>query len=327
MFLIYERYVNPSSIWKKYIDTIPQTFDTVVYFTKDEMTLLKNSPHAFREALRMLRNVTRQYAYFQTKFRKATDSASKVLRPIFTYNRYIWGVSAVTTRINHLPNPNGEPMLSLIPLWDLANHEESEAISTDFSDQTQTLICYAGHDYEKNTDFTIFYGKRTSIDFLVHNGFVPQNFRNDYYCLELGIGINDVNHNRKRAVLRKFGLESHNSFAVHPESLETATKLFAFLRIFLSDDGTLSEIEEKGDNLAFLLEPSEAIWKFLATRFAILKKATENSLASNMKSLYGDTTASELPRAALVLLQLLKNEQKTLEMLTHSSESHVKLPN
>lgn len=49
VFLIYERFVNSNSEWKPYIDILPHTFDTVVYFTKEEMTVLKNSPQAFRK--------------------------------------------------------------------------------------------------------------------------------------------------------------------------------------------------------------------------------------------------------------------------------------
>jgi hypothetical protein len=159
---------------------------------------------------------------------------------------YSWAVSAVTTRINHLPNPNGEAILSLIPLWDLCNHEESEIVCTDYSEEKQSLICYAGHEYEKNTEFTIFYGRRSSIDFLVHNGFVPPlSHMSGYetYSLDLGVGMNDVNYNRKKTILRKIGLESQNSFAVNPERLTMATKLFAFIRVFQADEGKRNSIK------------------------------------------------------------------------------------
>lgn len=149
-----------------------------------------------------------------------------------------WGVSAVTTRINHLPSPTGEPILSLIPLWDLCNHEESEQICTDYNEDKQTLICYAGHEYKTNSDFNIFYGKRSSVDFLVHNGFVPPNYRHDSYSLELGVGVNDPNYSRKKTILAKLGLECQNTFAVKPDQLATATKLFAFIRVFQADEGS-----------------------------------------------------------------------------------------
>ncbi|XP_035704738.1 actin-histidine N-methyltransferase isoform X2 [Folsomia candida] len=317
VYLVYERFSNPNSHWKAYIDILPRMFDTVVYFTKEEMTVLKHSPCAFREALRMLRNVARQYV--------------SILQLTFTSNfEYFymhislnsWGVSAVTTRINHLPSPTGEPILSLIPLWDLCNHEESEQICTDYNEDKQTLICYAGHEYKTNSDFNIFYGKRSSVDFLVHNGFVPPNYRHDSYSLELGVGVNDPNYSRKKTILAKLGLECQNTFAVKPDQLATATKLFAFIRVFQADEGALTEIEEGIDNLSSLGQPTKACWKYLAMRFTLLRKATENSLASTLKTLYGDNS-TDLPRVTMILLQLLKNEQKVLEMLAHCAESLV----
>jgi len=150
---------------------------------------------------------------------------------------YRWGVSAVTTRINHLPNENGEPILSLIPLWDLCNHEDSEHLCTDYNEEEQTLICYAGHDYEQGSEFTIFYGRRSSVDFLVHNGFVPLNYRHDYYNLELGIGANDSSIDKKKAILGKLGLQCHSSFPIKPDTLFNCKKLFAFIRVFQAEKG------------------------------------------------------------------------------------------
>lgn len=55
---MYERFSNPNSHWKAYIDILPRMFDTVVYFTKEEMTVLKHSPCAFREALRYYADIS-----------------------------------------------------------------------------------------------------------------------------------------------------------------------------------------------------------------------------------------------------------------------------
>jgi len=188
-------------------------------------------------------------------------------------------------------------------------------------------VCYAGHDYEKNSEFTIFYGRRSSVDFLVHNGFVPQNYHHDFYHLELGIGMNDLDYNRKKAILAKIGLECQNTFPVKPEILTEVKKLFAFVRIFQADKDFLAEVEEKQDDLTFLEETTDSCWKFLAARFLILQKAAENSLAATMKNLYGENQPKNLSRVTTILLQLLKNEQKVLEMLSHCAHSQLNKTN
>lgn len=49
MFILYEKYVNPDSFWKPYIRIMPSTFDTIAYYSEEEMALLKVSPRAFRK--------------------------------------------------------------------------------------------------------------------------------------------------------------------------------------------------------------------------------------------------------------------------------------
>ncbi|CAL8111950.1 unnamed protein product [Orchesella dallaii] len=235
MFLLYEKYVNPESFWKPYLRIIPSKFDTVAYYTEAEMALLKISPRAFRESLRMYRHISRQYAYFHTKFKNSTSLASKGLKKIFTYNRYTWAVSAVSTRVNNWPNKHDT--LCLVPLLDLCNHGEGEEISTDYNDESESFLCYAGSDFAKESEFKMFYGHRSSIDFLIHNGFVPNNFKDDIYFLELSLGTNAANSARKFSLLRESKMDSRMTFPLAPERLTNARKLFAFIHIFIANEG------------------------------------------------------------------------------------------
>jgi hypothetical protein len=89
----------------------------------------------------------------------------------------------------------------------------------------------------------------------------------------------------------------------------------------------LAEIEEKQNDLSFLEEPTAACWKFLSTRFLILKKSAENAVAATLKNVYGGQDLEMLPRVTTILLQLLKNEQKVLEMLFHCANDHLNTEN
>ena len=59
------------------------------------------------------------------------------------------------------------------------------------------LILSASYPCIVAEEFTIFYGKRTNADFLVHNGFVPAGSdgriinAHDSYVLKLGVSKND----------------------------------------------------------------------------------------------------------------------------------------
>jgi histone-lysine N-methyltransferase SETD3 len=52
LFLLYEKYVTgDASFWKPYIDILPSSYDTVLYFSIEDMSLLKQSQYGFRESI------------------------------------------------------------------------------------------------------------------------------------------------------------------------------------------------------------------------------------------------------------------------------------
>jgi histone-lysine N-methyltransferase SETD3 len=82
-------------------------------------------------------------------------------------------------------NANGEPQLSLIPVMDFLNHQYGrECIHYDLN--LQQIECKTMKDIEQNEQIFMFYGKRTNAEYLIHNGFVPdQPNPHDTYLLKL----------------------------------------------------------------------------------------------------------------------------------------------
>jgi len=274
-------------------------------------------------------NIARQYAYFHNIFRKGTDSASRALKSVFTFNRYVWAVSSVITRQNVVPSPvdRTQDILCLVPLWDLCNHNENGIISTDYNMEQKQFICYASIDYTAGEEFKIFYGHRSSTDYFIHGGFVPSSHTDDFYCLELGIGVKDLNYASKKQILARVGMNCQNSFVLQPERILQAKTLFMFIDIFQADKARLDEIysllEEEDESLGC---PTEKSWEFLATRFSLLKRSTENSLANLLKTLFMEKANNEksiITNRVQMILQLLKNEQKLLELLAYCCNDHL----
>ncbi|KAF0292569.1 Histone-lysine N-methyltransferase setd3 [Amphibalanus amphitrite] len=58
-----EEALSEDSCWTAYIRALPDTYDTVLYFTPAEVEMLRGSP-CFEEALKQCRNIARQYAYY-----------------------------------------------------------------------------------------------------------------------------------------------------------------------------------------------------------------------------------------------------------------------
>ncbi len=121
---------------------------------------------------------------------------------LFFIGIYRWAVSVVSTRQNNILNDNGEPQLSLIPIMDFLNHQNGrECIHYDLN--LRQIECKTMKDIEENEQIFMFYGKRTNAEYLIHNGFVP-NQPNPYdsYSLKLG----NIKHLLKNKIIVFFSI-------------------------------------------------------------------------------------------------------------------------
>lgn len=86
MYLLYIKFKN-ESFWKPYLDILPKAYSTVLYFSIDDLQELKGSP-TFEVAIKQIKNIVRQYAYFHKLFHTSQDRVSKLMRNNFTYADY-----------------------------------------------------------------------------------------------------------------------------------------------------------------------------------------------------------------------------------------------
>ncbi|KAL7299358.1 hypothetical protein TKK_0007928 [Trichogramma kaykai] len=143
-----------------------------------------------------------------------------------------WAVSTVMTRQNMIPVKNEDKMiLSLIPFWDMCNHEEGR-ITTNFDLSTNSCECFAMRHFKKSDQIFIHYGSRTNTEFFIHSGFLPENNHNDSFRLRLGISHLDPLKEQRIYLLNKLGLPINHEYTLRPGNEVISGRLLAFLRIF-----------------------------------------------------------------------------------------------
>ena len=226
---------SPASIWEPYINTLPHSYTTVLYYTTEQFEQLRGSP-ALEDALKQYKFVARQYAYFYRLF------ANTLLKDYLTYDEYRWAVSTVMTRQNLVPGREDADTAvnTLIPLWDLANHDNG-VLSTDYDPAAPATLCLAHKDFQLGEEFTIFYGVRANCDLLIHNGFVFPASENDCVTVKLGVAkTGDPLSAARLQLLEKLKIFSHKFFLnATPEPLDG--KLVAFVRVLQMEQEALEE--------------------------------------------------------------------------------------
>ena len=98
---------------------------------------------------------------------------------------------------------SGRASNALIPFWDLANHEASGPLSTDFDDESSSLVCMANRAFAEGEQFTMLYGERSNHALLVHSGFVLEGNPHDNLQIKLGVSKNDPLAKQKQEILEK----------------------------------------------------------------------------------------------------------------------------
>ena len=208
---------------------------------------------------------------------------------------------------------------TLIPLWDLANHDNG-VLSTDYDPETNQTVCMAHRGFGEGEQFTIFYGVRANIDLLVHNGFVFDTNVNDCLTLKLGISKNDPNAADKFKFLEELSINRTGLFFMSNLSEKPLDPtLLGFLRVLCL---TKDNIEEMKDDLAvvksflcdlpdapFAPELDRRVYQYLETRCQLLLKSYPTSLEEDLELL---AKKEELSQKQYFCVLLRKQEKEML---------------
>lgn len=178
----------------------------------------------------------------------------RVLGGELGWEEFRWAVAAVMTRQNKIPMPSGSDAYALIPFWDMANHEPGGAITTHFDPERQALVCHAKRAYAAEEQVFIHYGSRSSADYLMYSGFVPDSIPDDVVRLPIGLSTGDALYAAKALLLAHLDIPVAEGRVLHASgSLEWET--LVFLRVWAMDEAGLAAVDQATDAALLLGSP------------------------------------------------------------------------
>mmetsp|Transcript_9974 Transcript_9974/g.24887 ORF Transcript_9974/g.24887 Transcript_9974/m.24887 type:complete len:510 (+) Transcript_9974:67-1596(+) len=191
LHVMQERLLGASSKWAPYLDVLPSSYDLAITYSVRELNALRPS-FLYGKAVDRMLNLIRQFCYLWEEFElmEKTKDTTVVDPPVsvenFTYENFEWAMCTVLSRQNAVPSSSADSsenqapkaMLALVPFYDMVNHAEGE-MKTFFNPKENAIECAAMHDAKPNEQVFMCYGVRNNLEFLLYQGFVYGEHKND----------------------------------------------------------------------------------------------------------------------------------------------------
>lgn len=283
LHLLNELSKGDSSYWSPYLNILPDKLLPILEMKKDQFKNFLGSAHLF-EALKMIRAIARQYSYFYKRFE--VNNHLPIAKD-FTFKYYCWGVSIVCSRQNNIPSDRqllASPVINaLIPILDMCNHsyDSNQAIFED-----NHIILYSPKNLNSNEEIFINYGTRTSGDFFIHNGFVPETIKFDAVPFSIELNKQDPEYASISKLLKILNMPTSGSFKLVENNYESRHRrdphLIMFLIVYLLNKDELDMILKSDDPVGL----ADHIYEFVQYKqYPVDSKGTqttENGVGSSL---------------------------------------------
>lgn len=201
-FLIVEKYAHKKSLWKPYLDLLPDVYTCPVCLEEDIVNLfpepLRRKAHEQRCLIQDLYLSSKHFFFsLQPLFPKKVES-------VFNYEAFRWAWCTINTRTVYMKHSqkacfSNEPdTYALAPYLDLLNHNPNVQVKAAFNEKTrcyeiktisccskyrEVFICYGPHDNQRllleygfvainNPHSSVYVGKDTLLKY-----FIPKDKR------------------------------------------------------------------------------------------------------------------------------------------------------
>jgi hypothetical protein len=173
--------------------------------------------------VRYYKNLIKQYVYVAAQL----AALKAPLASAFTLSSFLIAASMVATRQNRLPSARTntaraqekeeeeeEEDLALMPMWDMCNHASTGPLTSYYNAATAQLEAAAPRAFAADEQVYIYYGARTSADFVVYAGFLPEPPPDDAVKMRFAMATTGELAQARLALLRAYGLPPYAHHAI-----------------------------------------------------------------------------------------------------------------
>eukprot|EP01100_Stratorugosa_tubuloviscum_P003934 TRINITY_DN195_c1_g6_i2.p1 TRINITY_DN195_c1_g6~~TRINITY_DN195_c1_g6_i2.p1 ORF type:complete len:642 (+),score=255.60 TRINITY_DN195_c1_g6_i2:21-1946(+) len=326
VFILYEKFANPNSFWKAYLDFLPNSIDLCLLYDSIELSELSGIPllsDVYEARQNLLEN-------FELLFPALTEFAPDLFSQSYcTWENFLWIRSIFDSRA-FLMRIDDRDVNCLLPLVDLCNTSHYPLLSGRgrFNVETQcyeirSLSKFNGikkslqinNDKQEQQTFLVnqlflTYGPYSNRELFLHYGFIETNNPYDRCCISLEFPEEeeeDFLNNDSQIENFQMNFEFEQKFELlkikkqlielHKLSLENnylylnliPTKLLAVVRICVLNFDDIIQIQSKNSNNWQSIDPhqSEAYGKNNEKQALITLKQTLESVAESFEEFSG----------------------------------------
>ncbi|NXY86454.1 SETD4 protein, partial [Alcedo cyanopectus] len=178
-FLMAEKHAGEKSLWKPYLDVLPQTYTCPVCWEHNVVTLLpeplrKKAQEQKTEVHDLYMSSKAFFSSLQPLFAENTGS-------IFNYSALEWAWCTINTRTVYMKHSQRdcfslEPdIYALAPYLDLLNHSPDIQVKAAYNEQTRSYEIWINSQCKKYEEVFICYGPHDNQQLLLEYGFVAMN--------------------------------------------------------------------------------------------------------------------------------------------------------
>ncbi|XP_030058057.1 SET domain-containing protein 4 isoform X2 [Microcaecilia unicolor] len=213
-FLIVEKYAGDLSIWKPYLDVLPQSYTCPVYWEPEVETLL---PEPLRRKAQEQRTVAQElYQSSKLFFTSLQSLFSQSVDSVFTFEALRWAWCTVNTRTVYMKNSqspcfsNKPDVYVLAPYLDLLNHSPVVQVKAAFNEKNRCYEIIAGSNCRKHEQVFICYGPHDNQRLLLEYGFVASRNPHSSVFVSTDVLLHHVSPTDKQIPKKLSLLKEHN---------------------------------------------------------------------------------------------------------------------